>query len=68
MNKKELVEAMAAKTGSIGAAADHAVNALLEIISDRLKKKIRLRYPALERSKYGIVPHVLAVIPRLVRN
>jgi DNA-binding protein HU-beta len=38
MNKKERVDAMAAKTDSSGAAADRAVNALVEIISDTLKK------------------------------
>ena len=38
MNKKELVAAMAAKTDASGAAADRAVNALVEIISDALKK------------------------------
>ncbi|WON74189.1 HU family DNA-binding protein [Nitrosospira sp. Is2] len=38
MNKKELVDAMAAKTNCSGAAAGRAVNALLEIISDTLKK------------------------------
>lgn len=38
MNKKELVDAMAARTDTSGAAADRAVNALAEIISDTLKK------------------------------
>ena len=32
MNKKELVDAIAGKTDSSGAAADRAVNALIEII------------------------------------
>jgi hypothetical protein len=68
MNKKELVDVMAAKTGSSGAAADRVVNALLEIISDTLKKKIRSHCPALERSKYAIVPLALAAIPRPARN
>jgi DNA-binding protein HU-beta len=45
MNKKELVDAMAAKTGSSGAAADRAVNALVEIISDTLKKGDSLTLP-----------------------
>jgi DNA-binding protein HU-beta len=45
MNKKELVDAMAAKTGSSGAAADRAVNALVEIISDTLKKEGSLTLP-----------------------
>jgi hypothetical protein len=39
MNKKELVDAMAAKTDCSGAAADRAENALVEIISDTLKKR-----------------------------
>ncbi|SFH34495.1 DNA-binding protein HU-beta [Nitrosospira sp. Nsp14] len=38
MTKKELVDALAAKTDASGAAADRAVNALVEIISDTLKK------------------------------
>ncbi|SFH58762.1 bacterial nucleoid protein Hbs [Nitrosospira sp. Nsp14] len=45
MNKKELVAAMAAKTGSSSAAADRAVNAMLEIISDALKKGDSLTLP-----------------------
>jgi DNA-binding protein HU-beta len=45
MNKKELVDAMAAKTDSSGAAADRAVNALVEIISDTLKKGDSLTLP-----------------------
>ena len=39
MNKEELVDAIAGKTDSSGAAADRAVNALIEIISDTLKKR-----------------------------
>jgi len=45
MNKKELVDAMAAKTDSSAAATDRAVNALLEIISDTLKKGESLALP-----------------------
>ena len=45
MNKKELVNAMAAKTDSSAAAADRAVNALVEIISDALKKGESLTLP-----------------------
>lgn len=45
MNKKELVEAMAAKTDSSGAAANPAVNALIGIISDTLKKGDSLTLP-----------------------
>ena len=45
MNKKELVAAMAAKTDASGVAADCAVNALVEIISDTLKKGESLRLP-----------------------
>jgi DNA-binding protein HU-beta len=45
MNKKELVSAMAATTDSSGAAADRALNALLEIISDSLKKGHSLTLP-----------------------
>jgi DNA-binding protein HU-beta len=45
MNKKELVNAMAAKTDSSGVAADRAVNALVEIISDTLKKGGSLTLP-----------------------
>ena len=47
MNKKELVSAMAAKTDSSGAAAERAVNALVEIISDTLKKGDSLTLPGL---------------------
>jgi DNA-binding protein HU-beta len=45
MNKKELVSAMAAKTDSSGAAADRAVNALVEIISESLRKGESLALP-----------------------
>jgi DNA-binding protein HU-beta len=45
MNKKELVSAMAAKTDCSGAAADRAVNALIEIISESLKKGESLALP-----------------------
>jgi DNA-binding protein HU-beta len=38
MNKNELVEAMAAKTGSTKADASRAVVALTEILADALKK------------------------------
>ena len=47
MNKKELVAAMAARTDTSGAAADRAVNALIEIISDTLKKGYSLTLPGL---------------------
>ena len=45
MNKKELADAMAAKIGSSGATAHRAVNALVEIISDTLKKGDSLTLP-----------------------
>ncbi|WON72897.1 HU family DNA-binding protein [Nitrosospira sp. Is2] len=45
MNKKELVDAMAAKTDSSVAAADRALNALTEIISESLKKGESLSLP-----------------------
>ena len=45
MNKKELVDAIAGKTDSSSAAADRAVNALIEIISDTLKKGDSLTLP-----------------------
>ena len=38
MNKKELIDAMAMRTGSSKAEADRAVDALIETISDTLKK------------------------------
>jgi DNA-binding protein HU-beta len=38
MTKKELVDALAAKTDSSSAAADRAVNTLVEIMSGTLKK------------------------------
>ncbi|KIO48698.1 DNA-binding protein [Nitrosospira sp. NpAV] len=38
MNRKELIDALAAKTGSSKADADRALGALLDIISDTLKK------------------------------
>ena len=49
---------MAARTNPSGAAAERVVNALVEIISDTLKKGICSRCPALERSKYVSVRHV----------
>jgi DNA-binding protein HU-beta len=45
MNKKELVDAMAAKTDSSVAAAARAVNALVEITSESLKKGDSLTLP-----------------------
>ena len=45
MNKKELIDAMAAKTGSSKADAERAVSALIEIISDTLKKGDSLSLP-----------------------
>jgi DNA-binding protein HU-beta len=45
MNKKELVYAMAVKTDCSGAAADRAVNAVIEIISNTLKKGDLLSLP-----------------------
>ena len=68
MNKKELVDAMAGKTDSSGAAAERAVNALVEIISDTLKKGDSLTLPGFGTFEYASVPHVLAAIPRPVRN
>ena len=38
MNKKELIDAMVAKTGASRAVANRAVSALIEIISDTLEK------------------------------
>jgi len=38
MNRKELIDALATKTNSTKADADRAIGALLEIISDTLKK------------------------------
>ncbi len=38
MNRKELVDVLATKTGSTKADADRAISALIEIISDTLKK------------------------------
>jgi|SRR6187455_2863623 DNA-binding protein HU-beta len=45
MNKKELVDAIAEKTDSSGAAAGRAVDALIEVISDTLKKGDSLTLP-----------------------
>ena len=38
MNRKELIDALATSTGSSKADADRAIGALLDIISDTLKK------------------------------
>lgn len=45
MNKKEFIDAMAARTGSSKAEADRAVAALTGIISDVLKKGDSLSLP-----------------------
>lgn len=45
MNKKELVDAIAAKTGASKADAERAVAALTEIISDALKNGDSLSLP-----------------------
>ena len=44
--QKELVDVLAAKTDSSGVAADRAVTALIEIISDTLKKGDSLTLPS----------------------
>lgn len=38
MNRKEFAEALAKKTGSSNAAADRAIGAVVEVISEALKK------------------------------
>ncbi len=38
MNKKELIEAIAVKTSSSKADAEHAVGALIKVISDPAKR------------------------------
>jgi DNA-binding protein HU-beta len=48
MTKKELVDALAPKTDSSGAAADRAENALVEVISGALKKGDSLTLPGFE--------------------
>ena len=68
MNKKELVDAMAAKTDSSGAAADRAVNALVEIISDTLKKGDSLALPGFGTFEVRERRHELAAIRGPVRN
>lgn len=45
MNKKELIDAMATKTGSSKADTERTVAALIEIISDTLKKGDSLSLP-----------------------
>jgi DNA-binding protein HU-beta len=45
MNKKELVSAVATKTGSTKADAERAIGALIEVISDTLKKGDSLSLP-----------------------
>ena len=45
MTKKELISAVAAKTGSGKANAEHVVGALIEVISDTLKKGESLSLP-----------------------
>ena len=68
MNKKELVNAMAAKTDSSGAAADRAVNAPGEIISDTLKKGDSLTLPGFGTFEVLELLRALAAIPRPARN
>ncbi|SEP23504.1 HU family DNA-binding protein [Nitrosovibrio sp. Nv6] len=45
MNKRELVDAMAAKTGGSKAETERAIGALIEVISDTLKKGDSLSLP-----------------------
>ena len=45
MNKKELIEAMIAKTGSSKVEAERALGALIEVISDTLGKGDSLSLP-----------------------
>lgn len=63
MNKKELVDAMAAKTGSSGAATDRTVNALVEIIPESLQKGESLALPGFGTFEHARVRPELAVIP-----
>ena len=68
MNKKELVDAMAVKTDSSGAAADRAVNALVETISDTLKKGDSPALPRFETFEVRARRHELAAIRGRVSN
>jgi DNA-binding protein HU-beta len=45
MTKKELIDAIASKTGSGKADAERAISALIEVISDTLKKGDSLSLP-----------------------
>jgi DNA-binding protein HU-beta len=45
MTKKELIDAIAAKTGSSKVDAERAVGALIEVVSDTLKKGDSLSLP-----------------------
>ena len=69
MNKAELVEAMANKTGMSKAASDEAVKAFIEVVSEELKKggKVQLvgfgTFEVSERAaREGRNPHTGAVM------
>jgi nucleoid DNA-binding protein len=68
MNKKELIDAIAAKTDSSKAQAERTVQALLEVISETLQKGESITLQVLTRLKCATGVSAQAAIPRSERN
>jgi nucleoid DNA-binding protein len=68
MNRKELIDALSTSTGSSKAHADRAIGALLDIISDTLKKGESLSLAVLVLSRFASVRRAPAAIPRQAKN
>lgn len=60
MKKGELIAEFAKRTEMSGTAANSAVNTIIEIITERLKKAIRSASPALARFRLPSVPRARA--------
>lgn len=71
MNRKELIDALSAKTGSSKADADRNIAALIETITSTLKKGDNvalLHWLASARSKFASAQHVPAAIQPPVQS
>jgi Bacterial DNA-binding protein len=68
MNKKELIDALAAKTNSSKAQTDRSISALIEIISGTLKRGDTVSLVGFGSFGYASVLPVLAAILKLVQQ
>ena len=68
MNKKEFIDAIAAKTDSSKAQAERALSALIEVISETLQKGESITLPSFGTFEVRDRVSVPAAIPRPGRN